>query len=251
MFCIFGLRRLHGNTCVEIGTISAIGSLRKQPRVVWRASPPIGGCSFFEDPRRDARTAQPIWLDSQAPLIRLIPDSEDRASRFSLWRVPGTKALVHDGRQLLLVGMAACQAVCVALAWSLGDESSFAYALPASASTAECARVLESVAILMGSAQRRVRRLSARRPSSRDMVNVHALQVADAVTAGASHREIATALYDKGDVAIRWEPDGELRARVRYLIRRGKALINGGYRELVDGRRSESDGEGSDPSDSP
>jgi hypothetical protein len=38
-----------------------------------------------------------------------------------------------------------------------------------------------------------------------------------------------------GTVAVEreWSPDGELRAQVRYYLRRGRALSNGGYRALL------------------
>jgi hypothetical protein len=215
------------------------------------APPRTGGCAFFEDPRFDARTAQPVWLEPRSSPVRLIPDSEDQASRFSLWRIAGPKALFHDGRQLLLLGMAACQVVQIALALSLGEDSSFAYALPAGGVTIEYTRALESIIPLIGPAPRRVRQPRAVRPSRSALVHMRALQAIDATSVGASHREIATTLHGEGDVARRWEADGELRAQVRYLIARGRALIDGGYRELITGRRSADDGEDIPSPDSP
>jgi len=34
-------------------------------------------------------------------------------------------------------------------------------------------------------------------------------------------------------VAVAWHADGDLRARVRRLVRRGNALMRGGYRRLA------------------
>jgi hypothetical protein len=59
------------------------------------------------------------------------------------------------------------------------------------------------------------------------------LQAIDGAAAGASQREIAAALYGGRRVEEHWAPDGDLRARVRYCLRRGRALVDGGYRKLV------------------
>jgi hypothetical protein len=59
------------------------------------------------------------------------------------------------------------------------------------------------------------------------------LQALDAVLAGASQREIAVALFGSASVALRWSADGELRAQVRRLIRRGEELAANGYRRLA------------------
>lgn len=59
------------------------------------------------------------------------------------------------------------------------------------------------------------------------------LQAFDGASVAASQREIAVALYGPHRVADQWEPDGHLRARVRYCLRRGQALVRGGYRKLI------------------
>lgn len=242
-------RRLSpGNISAAIQTTGGTGSARGLRRIKQLAPPRTGGCSFFEDPRCDARTAQPVWLDAP-PLVCLIPDAKERAPRFSLWRIVGSKALFHDGRQLLLIGMATWQAVRVALALSLGDDVAFAYEIPAGESIAEYARVLEPVTAMLGALQRPP--LAAVRPSRSALVHMRALQIFDAIAAGASHRDIAIVLHGESDVALRWEPDGDLRAQVRYLVKRGKALVRGDYRELVKSRRSDAGGKRPAPTDSP
>src|SRR3546814_7271716 len=62
---------------------------------------------------------------------------------------------------------------------------------------------------------------------------MRALQALDGALAGASQRRIATVLFGEEDVAARWSPDGELRAQVRYLIQRGRAMMEGEYRSLL------------------
>ncbi|WP_158679165.1 DNA -binding domain-containing protein, partial [Cronobacter sakazakii] len=62
---------------------------------------------------------------------------------------------------------------------------------------------------------------------------LHTLQALDAALAGASLREIAEGLFGADAVAADWHADGDLRARVRRLVRRGDALMRGGYRRLA------------------
>jgi hypothetical protein len=65
------------------------------------------------------------------------------------------------------------------------------------------------------------------------LVHCDMLQALDGEAAGVSQRDIAIALRGRRDVAARWSSDGELRARVRYLLRRGRALVLGEYRTLI------------------
>ena len=78
-------------------------------------------------------------------------------------------------------------------------------------------------------AQRRVR--SARTRSA--FLHRAMLQALDGAAGGASQREIAVAIFGNREVLERWSPDGELRARVRYFLRRGRALVQGEYRRLT------------------
>jgi hypothetical protein len=60
------------------------------------------------------------------------------------------------------------------------------------------------------------------------------LRVHDAVTAGASHRAIASVLYDTDIAARAWHADAEyLRARVRRLVREARTMAAGGWRWLM------------------
>jgi hypothetical protein len=59
------------------------------------------------------------------------------------------------------------------------------------------------------------------------------LQALDGAAAGASQRDVAIAIWGRRTVLERWSSDGELRARVRYFLRRGHALVQGGYRKLA------------------
>jgi hypothetical protein len=60
---------------------------------------------------------------------------------------------------------------------------------------------------------------------------LHAL---DGSLAGSSHRAIATTLFGRHRVADDWtDPGNHLRDQVRRAVTRGKALMNGGYRQLL------------------
>lgn len=63
------------------------------------------------------------------------------------------------------------------------------------------------------------------------------LRVHDAVTAGASHREIAQALFGAARVAADWTaPSDALRSSIRRLVRGADLLAGGGYRWLLSAR---------------
>ena len=77
------------------------------------------------------------------------------------------------------------------------------------------------------------------RPATRAaLLHLRALQALDAAQAGASHRDIAQALFGLEAVALRWHEDGELRAQVRYLLRRAEGYMLGGYLALAGIRRT-------------
>jgi hypothetical protein len=58
------------------------------------------------------------------------------------------------------------------------------------------------------------------------------LQALDGYLAGASYREIAISIYGAAVVLQDWE-SGHLKDQVRYAVREGKRLMNGGYRDLL------------------
>ena len=61
-----------------------------------------------------------------------------------------------------------------------------------------------------------------------------ALQAYDGIQAGASHREIAGALFSEKVVKEDWYGRSDyLRLRVQRLVRTADQLVNGGYRDLL------------------
>lgn len=70
------------------------------------------------------------------------------------------------------------------------------------------------------------------RPPPSALLELHTLQALDATLAGASLRDVAEGLFGV-DAAAGWYSDGGLRSKVRRLVRRGDALMRGGYRRLA------------------
>jgi len=63
------------------------------------------------------------------------------------------------------------------------------------------------------------------------------LRVHDALSAGASQREIAAALFGAGRVASDWADGSDsLRSRIRRLVRDARIMGRGGYRLLLGGK---------------
>lgn len=63
---------------------------------------------------------------------------------------------------------------------------------------------------------------------------IDVLRVADALSAGASQREIAAVLFGSERVASDWRTVSDsLRSRVRRLVREARRMTTGGYREML------------------
>lgn len=190
------------------------------------------GLSFREDPDLDARQARPVWCIGNHPHVQLVPLTDPVAQVFDLWAVPGSKTLVHDGEALWLHGVSGRELVALRLAPEVEDGHPFAYALPAGVDQRRCHFTLETALALM---QRPAPTTptALTRPARATLMHMRALQALDGLEAGASQRQIASALFGADRVAAEWQPDSELRAHVRYLIQRGRSFRDGGYRELL------------------
>lgn len=198
-------------------------------------TPRSGGCNFGEDPACDAREAVPIWWPDPPSLVRLTSDTEAGSSaQFSLWRVPGPKRVCNVGTRLHL----ACQSLPspsqVTLSCELTEGARFAFIVPSGADLQENqAAVANFIRILKVGKPISRRNNAGTYPSRLSIVHMRTFQALDGAVSGASHREIAAALFGSEAVGHRWHSDGDLRAQVRHLIRRGRALTLGGYRRLV------------------
>ncbi|HFT7360206.1 TPA: DUF2285 domain-containing protein [Pseudomonas aeruginosa] len=194
------------------------------------------GLRMLEDPALDARDAHPVWLPGHPCTAQLHPDLDPPpdAVAFELWRIPGQKHLVHDGRRLILAAHWPGCCLRLALAPDLDDGMAYVYAIRAC--DMPCARhcmlraELDKLAMATEGTPAAVVRP---RPAPTALQELHTLQALDANLAGASLRETAEGLFGTDAVVTGWYADGGLRSRVRRLVRRGQGLMHGGYRRLA------------------
>ena len=88
---------------------------------------------------------------------------------------------------------------------------------------------------------------SARAVTRAALLHLRGLQALDGMQAGASHRDIAQALFGLEAVVLRWQADGELRAQVRHLLRRAEGYMRGGYLVLAGGLPTVAQSPGDEP----
>lgn len=218
--------------------------LRRHPgyRLAWHMQATDAGAArpwglrTLEDPALDAREALPHWLNTQAHTIRVVPDdnAESDGSPFEFWRLPGCKALQHDGQGLVLVARWPGRCARLVLAPDLQDGMAHAFAMRACLEPRSRYQDMATNLDRLAAASRFEPLAVVRpRPSPGAMQALHTLQALDAAQAGASLREIAEGLFGATEVAADWHADGALRARVRRLVQRGRTLVKGGYRELA------------------
>ncbi|MCK4141962.1 DUF2285 domain-containing protein [Ralstonia pseudosolanacearum] len=191
------------------------------------------GLRLLEDPSLDARDAHPAWFPDHEAVVQLYPDADPPpdAATFALWRLPGQKHLIHDGKRLVLVARWPGCCLRFALAPGLVDGMAYVYAIRACATP--CARC-QALATELDKLSTAVPAATARpRPNSAALLELHTLQALDATLAGASLREVAEGVFGTDATAADWHADSALRARVRRLVRRGDALMRGGYRRLA------------------
>lgn len=194
------------------------------------------GLRTLEDPALDAREALPDWLNAWACTICVIPDDDPapEASPFELWRLPGRKQLQHDGRGLVLA--AHWPGCCLRLMLSPELHDGMPHAFAMRACREPCVRyrdMANDLDQLAAASRCEPSAATCPRPSQSALQALLTLQALDASQAGASLREIAKGLFGSTEVASDWHADSALRARVRRLVRRGRALVDGGYRELA------------------
>lgn len=195
------------------------------------------GLRLLEDPNLDARDAHPVWFPDPLELIQLYPDIDPMpdAVAFDLWRIPGSKCLIHDGRRLLLTTRWPGCYLRLAVAPGLENGMAYVHAVRACARYCATAAGLNKLTVAADATPLAVVRC---RPSSAALLELHTLQSLDATLAGASLRRVAEGLFGRAAVVGGWHADGGLRSKVRRLVRRGRTLMHGGYRHLaqLDGR---------------
>jgi hypothetical protein len=193
------------------------------------------GLRLLEDPGCDARDAQPDWVCDPDSMILIRPDDDPptEALTFSLWQLPGHKRLTHDGKRLMLTCQVVEHMLHIALSPALEEGLAYVYAVRPVGPFRERWRAIDADLALLDAARATRTAVVAGRPNQTSLLHMRALQALDGAQAGASQREVAEVMFGANSVSERWHPDGDLRAQVRRLIRRGHALTSGGYRHLL------------------
>lgn len=193
---------------------------------------------FAEAPDLDARRATVFWAPEASPEVLpalALPAGsrqEAPALRLSELRCRADLLLAPDGRQYLLL-RDGCHGVQLAVAGASLLEGGHLL-VDALAVPRLCAARLAALARLdpLFRLGRLPRRLAPPAVQSRRLRQV--LCALDGWRAGLAYREIAVALYGRARVEADWrDPRDHLRDRVRRAVRRGRALTEGGYRQLL------------------
>ena len=191
------------------------------------------GLRFLEDPRRDARAAEPLWRPFPPSSVCLTRQPEaERSARFQFWGIPGRKSLVHDGQGLQLTTRNPPRVTHALLDPHLGTDEPYAFLIPADAHVQNRCRAVNEFSVTYGK-QSAGPNDPPSRPTRAAMMHMRILQAFDGGSSGAKQSEIACAIFGADAVNAQWSPDGELRAQIRYFLRRGRALVEAGYRTLL------------------
>ena len=205
------------------------------------------GLAALVDPRLDARQVSPAWVIDEPPPVTLVRDEmvherkrSEAGALFSLWSLASRARMFQDEGGLRLVVYSPAGPVQLQLGGRLREGDRFAYQIPAATVDRAAGTALAGFRAPMPMSRGAGATLSER-PDRAALFHARALEVLDGLAARASQRELAIALFGGAAVARGWHPDGALRAQVRYLIRRARALMAGEYRVLI----------GTGPADSP
>lgn len=148
------------------------------------------------------------------------------ATLFDPWRFPGLKQLVHTGDDLFFGARTGASVARVCLAPNFDPGLPCRITLPAGIEQKAGELALRSLspdpALNLSSTATRVQ-----------LLHMRCLQALDALQAGLRQRDIAAAVFGAEAVDTNWHTDGELRAQVRHLIGRARALVDGGYLALA------------------
>ena len=193
------------------------------------------GLRLLEDPARDARDAYPDWSPDPSSVVQVYPDADPTADAllFQLWRFPGRKHLVHDGKRLVLTSQLVNRMLRMAISPALEDGMAYAYAVRAGCKLTKRRRAIEAELTLLDTTKVHHTAIATGRPGRTSMLHMRTLQALDGTLAGASQRGVAEVLFGITAVTERWYEDGDLRAQVRRMIRRGQTLMDGGYHRLL------------------
>lgn len=207
-------------------------------RGVTRSSLDAWGCLYADDWRLDARTASVVWAPSvfraAVSMIAVAADTPLNAGVVDLLGTEVRTVVLHmpDGIQHVLYrdGVESLHLVV-----NGADVSSPVHLLTDMDMSPEQARyhahALKSLSEMRASG--RLQQSLCRKPPRPARLQ-HVLQALDGSLAGAPPREIAVALFGAARVDRDWDvPGHNLRDQVRRAVKRGQALMKGGYRSFL------------------
>ncbi|MGB3045806.1 MAG: DUF2285 domain-containing protein [Xanthobacteraceae bacterium] len=157
-------------------------------------------------------------------------DPETHAPVFDPWAMRGRKTIGHDGNRLALKVCRRGRSWHLHIAGALDAGMPFTFAIaPDNRAGARLREAHEMFTTMAGHPAD----IAGRRGATEAIITMQSLQALDGHLAGASERDIAIAIFGTQMVMEKWHGDSELRARVRYLIRRGRTGMSSGYRSLL------------------
>jgi len=238
-----------GNICGAIPAIARLGGAADCGN--YKLQCIAGACDVADDPRLDARDAHPLWLTDSADLLhiralqaRVALTREPAARAFDLWRVPGRKRLDGSSDAVLTTSVGTHHAR-ILLDGSLADGSTYVCTVPLNPHLRGRIAEYQALSSLLDGDP--PHRLHARPVSRAGLLHLRALQALDATQAGASHRDLAIALYGPEAVRAEWHADGVLRAQVRHLVARAEGFMQRDYLGLAGVRHAHAGAPGDEP----
>jgi hypothetical protein len=192
------------------------------------------GLTMFADPNKTAPEVDIFWLPellTHAVLCHCEPSNDAAVERLSLSSFQGRKAILADiGKEQVVISGSQQSAHLVICRGSILVDSCNVTFLHEGLATAskhhQTMQILMRLTSESGATPRRQHRA--------DSKFLDYLIALDGHLEGRSYREIANVLYGAGSVGPYWTDDSRgFKLKVRRAVKRGIALMNGDYRELL------------------
>lgn len=194
-----------------------------------------GALFAFENPGLNARQANVFWRLAVCPWVLPVTTChQDLVTPLSLVGLAcRVTVLVEDDKRYHVLFAQEGRSVQLEMQGE-ADFTSLHLMTTAIPRLAQSVTWLRSLKRLSDLAKYRTLRSSLYRPGPRGPRFIHVLQALDGWRAGATQREIAIALFGARRVDQNWaDPRDHLRDRTRRAVRRGRALMAGGYLRLL------------------
>ena len=191
------------------------------------------GLTLLEDPETPAHTSTVFWQrDTIAGLLRagVRPRPDDHVAPYNIWSEPGRKAIAIDGdkAQLLTRTARADHRLLFDDAADIADRIPLELRLDAP--NGDRRQFDAARQFLFEHSRERSPPLPIH---PRAPLMMQMLQTVDGRASGASQREVAEVIFGRESVEAEWKASDRLKARVRYLEKRGRFFVEGGYRTLL------------------